>query len=182
MAYVTTKPEVSNNSSSSSTNVKDEASKIDIGKLVNELKKLLPEHMVPVAFVRLEKIPLTPNDKVDRKALHALPRPDQSAFANEEIYVAPSTEIEKQLVSVWQGILNPGKDEKGVGITIGIKANFFSLGGSSLSVAKLQVKMRESFKVKLNISALFDNPTIESQAVLIVQQARAVKQSSYSCN
>ncbi|MCP4112721.1 MAG: HAD-IIIC family phosphatase, partial [Desulfobacteraceae bacterium] len=114
------------------------------------LGSVLPDYMIPVQFVELESIPLTPNGKVDRKAL---PVPDCNYIPEAE-YVAPRNELEERLVEIWQDVLKVGK--------IGIYDNFFSLGGYSLKAAKLLSLISKNLKVDIAMKDIFANPTIES--------------------
>ena len=95
--------------------------------LRTHLQSVLPEYMVPSAYVALEALPLTPNGKVNRKAL---PAPDAAAYA-QDAYVAPQTETEKLLVQIWSELLGlPAED-------ISVTANFFALGGHSLKAGTI---------------------------------------------
>jgi len=96
----------------------------DVEDLRQHLSQTLPEYMLPAAFVLLEQFPLTPNGKIDRKAL---PEPD--AEAQQNIYVEPRTQTEKILCEVWQTVLNVEQ--------VGINDNFFQLGGHSLLVMQV---------------------------------------------
>src|SRR5262249_55840398 len=90
-------------------------SEADPAALRAELGHSLPEHMVPAAFVKLERIPVTPNGKTDRRAL---PAPEQDAFARGA-YVAPSTPVEERVAAVWSRVL--GVDQ------VGVDDSFFEL-------------------------------------------------------
>ncbi|MBK7992409.1 MAG: hypothetical protein IPK14_03035 [Blastocatellia bacterium] len=114
----------------------------------------MPEYMVPSAVVYLQSMPLTPNAKVDRKAL---PAPEYSQ--NNQNYVAPSTPIQVALVNIWSELLNIEN--------VSIKDNFFELGGHSLLAMQLNTKIRNVFNVDLILRSLFDNSTIESLSNLI---------------
>ena len=117
------------------------------------LHKKLPEYMVPPTFVVLKSFPLTPNGKLDRRAL-PMPPPERDAAG--EGFVAPTDEVESQLVKIWEEILarNP----------IGVRQNFFDLGGHSLLAARLMHRIDRSFGKKLPMATLFDSPTIEKLA------------------
>ncbi|WP_375514724.1 amino acid adenylation domain-containing protein [uncultured Nostoc sp.] len=123
---------------------------------INELRRLLkqqlPEYMVPNAFVILDTLPLTPNGKVDRRAL---PAPDKSSF-DDKSFVPPRTQSEKQLAQIWSEILNVQP--------VGIKDNFFEMGGHSLMAVRLMVKIGQEFGKTLPIATLFQFPTIEDLA------------------
>ncbi|MDZ8261476.1 amino acid adenylation domain-containing protein [Nostoc sp. ChiQUE01b] len=122
-----------------------------ISELRSFLRKKLPDHMLPSAFVMLESLPLAPSGKVDRKAL---PKPDNLRPELETTYVKPRNEVEHLIVDTWQKIL---KVEK-----VGIQDNFFDLGGHSLNVLQVHSKLRELLKVDLAITDLFKYPTISS--------------------
>ena len=95
---------------------------IDPAAAVEQLKGRLPVHMVPSVVVPMERMPLLPNEKVDRKAL---PQPDWGSGVVEE-YVAPTSKLEAQLQAVWQEVLGQER--------ISTQANFFAIGGNSLQV------------------------------------------------
>ncbi|MDT5270421.1 MAG: hypothetical protein QOH49_2607, partial [Acidobacteriota bacterium] len=115
------------------------------------LKELLPEYMVPSAFVRLEALPLTPNGKVDRKAL---PEPDRSAVDVEA--AAPGNPVKEILAGIWAQIL---KTER-----VNVADNFFDLGGHSLLATQVVSRVREYFHVELPVRALFESPTVAGLA------------------
>ncbi|PCK09264.1 MAG: non-ribosomal peptide synthetase, partial [Alteromonadaceae bacterium] len=121
-----------------------------IENLRNHMSQALPDHMVPSAFVLLEKLPLTPNGKVDRKAL---PEPDASG--QQKTYVAPSTDTEKVLCELWQDVL--GLEQ------VGISDNFFHLGGHSLLVMQVISRLQ---KQGLSMAArqLFSLPRLSDLA------------------
>ncbi len=127
----------------------------EISEVREFLSKVLPDYMIPSYFVRMEKIPLTPNGKVDRKAL---PGPERAAG---ESYIAPRDDIEKKLVGLWAEVLNV---EEGV---ISIDSNFFELGGHSLKATILAAKIYKYLDVKLPLALLFKSPTIEKISLYI---------------
>ncbi|BAU67247.1 amino acid adenylation domain-containing protein [Stanieria sp. NIES-3757] len=113
----------------------------------------LPEYMVPSAFVILASFPLTPNGKIDRKAL---PIPDRVSQPLETTCVNPRNNVEVKLVGIWEKVL---------GIKpIGVKDNFFELGGDSLQAVRLFTEIERAFKQKLPIVSLLETPTIEELA------------------
>ncbi len=123
------------------------------------LKQKLCEYMIPSAFVFLEKFPLTPNGKIDRRAL---PTPEQIRLEPEEIFIAPRNELEQQLTKVWEAIL---------GIKpIGVRDNFFALGGHSLLAVKLFTQIEKTFSINLPLAAIFQSPTIEELANILDSQ------------
>ncbi|WP_460357690.1 MULTISPECIES: non-ribosomal peptide synthase/polyketide synthase [unclassified Pseudomonas] len=116
----------------------------------------LPEYMVPGAFVLLDALPLTPNDKIDRKAL---PEPGADAVINRP-YVAPQGEVETALAQIWGEVL--GVEQ------VGRHDNFFELGGHSLLAVKL-VNLLQRAGLPLSLAELFQYPSIESAAALLSQ-------------
>ncbi len=138
----------------------------DSANPINELRRFLqeklPEYMVPAAFVAIEYIPLTPNGKVDRRAL---PIPDQTRLDLEKAFVAANNAIELQLTEIWEKVL-------GV-VPIGITDNFFDLGGHSLLAVKLFTQVEKRFGKKLPLATLFKAPTIKQLADIIELQENA---------
>ncbi|MEH2088568.1 non-ribosomal peptide synthetase [Nostoc sp.] len=130
-----------------------------ISELRSFLKGKLPDHMIPSAFVVLKNLPLAPSGKVDRKAL---PKPDNLRPELETAYVSPRNEIERTVADIWQKVL---KVEK-----VGIKDNFFDLGGHSLNVLQVYSKVRELLKADLAITDLFKYPTINSLSQYLSQK------------
>ena len=120
------------------------------------LRVKLPEYMLPSVFVSLESMPLTPNGKVNRRAL---PVPNQADFAPQEQLVAPKDELESQLVNIWESVLNVRP--------IGITHNFFELGGHSLLAVKLMRRIEQTFGKSLLIATLLQAPTIEQLATIL---------------
>ncbi len=139
-------------------------------KLRAYLKEKLPEYMVPAVFVMMDKFPLTPNGKVDRRAL---PAPSSDRPDLEVAMVEPANPIERDLAQIWSQLL---------GITpIGINDNFFDLGGHSLFIAQMMTQVEATFAVKLPLSELFTAPTVAGLAQSIVN-ARQPQTCSDSFN
>ncbi|MBV9792075.1 MAG: amino acid adenylation domain-containing protein, partial [Chloroflexi bacterium] len=113
------------------------------------LQTRLPAYMVPTAWVVLAAFPLTPNGKLDRRALLADTTP---SLEQAQTYVAPSTPEEELMAEIWAEIL--GREQ------IGMFDNFFSSGGHSLLATRLIARMRAVFQVELNLSHVFEAPTI----------------------
>ena len=113
------------------------------------LRGKLPEYMVPNAYVMLEKFPLTPNGKIDRKAL---PSPTGLRPELESAYVAPRTEIERTIAAIWQAVLRLEK--------VGIHDNFFEVGGYSLLATQVISRINKAFQVDLSLRSFFEDPTI----------------------
>lgn len=119
----------------------------------DSLKKSLPEYMVPDNFILVPEMPLTPNGKVDRKALAK-----NGAVSTEEphVYVAPRTDMEKLLAGIWAEYLGIKK--------IGVHDNFFELGGHSLIAVKVMGRIERETNKRLPLATLFEAPTVEKLA------------------
>src|SRR6185312_15688379 len=113
--------------------------------LREHLKGVLPEYMVPSAFVALESLPLTPNGKLDRRAL---PAPDQSAYTRRE-YEAPRGEVEEILAGIWEEVLRIER--------VGRNDNFFELGGHSLLIVQMLGRLRR-VGLSAEVRGVFENP------------------------
>lgn len=117
------------------------------------LDERLPNYVVPSRFTVLEKLPLAPNGKVDRQTLAKMAGAD---FVATDDYVEPRTELEWQLAVLWEKVF--GRDH------IGVRENFFTLGGHSLQAVRLVANIEKLLGRKLPIALLFQTPTIESLA------------------
>ncbi|EEF60978.1 amino acid adenylation domain protein [Pedosphaera parvula Ellin514] len=126
---------------------------VTVKDLRDFLQSELPDYMVPSAYVILDSLPLTPSGKVNRMAL---PEPDQGRPELGAEYVAPGNATEERIAAIWSEVLNLKK--------IGVRDNFFELGGHSLLVAQVVSRIRQTFKVELPLSSLFDAPSIASLA------------------
>jgi acyl carrier protein len=120
-----------------------------VPQLQTYLAQKLPEYMVPPAFVVLESLPVTPNGKVDRRALPA-PEPVKLELAGG--YVAPRTPVEEVLVKIFAEVLGVKR--------VGIHDNFFELGGHSLLATQLVSRVRDAFGVELPLRSVFEAPAI----------------------
>lgn len=121
-------------------------------------EKRLADYMVPTAYVMLDALPITSNGKLDRKAL---PLPDADALP-QQMYVAPRNDVEQQLCAFWEQLL---------GTTgVGIRHNFFQIGGDSLHAVQLVGRVRDRFKVEVPLRSLFQDSTIEKLAELIERE------------
>jgi amino acid adenylation domain-containing protein len=118
------------------------------------LKARLPDYMIPSAFVLLDRLPRTPNGKVDRRAL---PAPD--AQSNAVSYSAPRTPVEELLAKLWATLLGRAR--------VGLHDNFFTLGGHSLLAAQVLARVRDAFQVDLPLRALFEAPTVAELAAWV---------------
>ncbi|HEX3682181.1 MAG TPA: alpha/beta fold hydrolase, partial [Bryobacteraceae bacterium] len=120
------------------------------------LQKSLPDYMVPSAFVVLDRLPLSPNGKLDRKAL---PAPEFGTFSLDQPYEAPRDALEVELCRLW---------EEALGIPcIGIRQNFFELGGYSLMAVALVNKIRRRLSVNIPVAVMFEAPTIAELAPIL---------------
>ncbi len=115
------------------------------------VKKKLPDYMIPSAFVALEEFPLTPNGKINRKAL---PELDEFVLSDNDNFVPPQTETEQAIAAIWSEVLGLN--------SVSINSNFFELGGHSLLATQVISKIQEILKVEVPIKHLFENPTIET--------------------
>jgi amino acid adenylation domain-containing protein len=126
----------------------------------NDLKRymteLVPSYMVPSAFVLLQTLPLMTSGKVDRRAL---PAPDFSSRTIKEDNVLPEHMLHFQLIAIWEDLLNVHP--------IGIRDNFFDIGGHSLLAVLLLERIERVFQHKLQFNTLFANPTIEGLAEIL---------------
>ncbi|WP_420130689.1 amino acid adenylation domain-containing protein [Longimicrobium sp.] len=132
----------------------------DADALREHLRQSLPEYMVPSAFVALERIPLTPNGKLDVKAL---PAPEHAAGTDR--YVAPRTPAEEVLAGIWGEVLRLER--------VGVEESFFELGGHSLLATRVVSRVREVFGVELPLRAMFEAPTVARLAVRVEELRRA---------
>jgi len=128
---------------------------LDPTDLREHIQNGLPDYMLPSAYVQLEQFPLTPNLKVNRKAL---PAPEQEQLTTTE-YMAPRNATETALCDIWAEVLNVA--------TIGIKDDFFALGGHSLLATRLIAMVRKRFETAVALQALFEHPTVEGLAFAI---------------
>jgi hypothetical protein len=123
------------------------------------LEQKLPGYMVPQAFVQLAEFPLTPNGKIDRKRL---PEPSEERPDLGTQSVAPRTPIETELANAWRTVLKLDQ--------VGIYDNFFDLGGHSLAAMRVLGILRNRFNIQSSIASFFENPTIESFALYLMEQ------------
>jgi natural product biosynthesis luciferase-like monooxygenase protein/amino acid adenylation domain-containing protein len=117
------------------------------------LKKLLPAYMIPTQYIQIDAIPLLPSGKADKKRL--LASQGQAVSAGVE-YVAPRNEVEEKITAMWQDVLSKEK--------IGVKDDFFYLGGHSLKATRLISMMVKEFGVTMSLLTFFTNATVEGIA------------------
>ncbi|NEO40921.1 MAG: amino acid adenylation domain-containing protein [Moorea sp. SIOASIH] len=128
---------------------------LTVCELRSFLNTQLPNHMIPAAIIILEAIPLTPNGKIDRRAL---PAPDASRWGSEANFIAPRDALEKQLAQIWSEVLGVS--------SVGVQDNFFDLGGHSLLGVRLIARIQEQLGKKLPLATIFKHQTIEQLARL----------------
>ncbi|SHL03865.1 non-ribosomal peptide synthetase [Flavobacterium chilense] len=146
--------------------------KIDKTDLRSYLQSKLPDYMLPGYFLELDKMPLTPNGKIDRKALPGISGED---LIRRE-YVAPATAIEIGLAKIWEEVLNIEK--------VGTTDNFFELGGHSLVVVQVINKTFKELGKSISFKDFFNNPTIQGLSKKVVESnylaiPQAPESSSY---
>jgi acyl carrier protein len=125
----------------------------EVRELRRFLRSKLPEHMAPASYWLLERLPLLPSGKVNRKALalaEAVPLTDQGKL------VLPSSDVERKLASIWQELLQLEQ--------VGVDQNFFELGGHSLLVLQMIARIRNVFETELPVRSVFERPTIVALA------------------
>jgi amino acid adenylation domain-containing protein len=133
---------------------------IELKDLREHLLSVLPDYMVPAAYVSLDALPLTPNGKVDRRALPGL---EDGSYARGA-YEAPIDEIEITMAQIWAEVL---KVEK-----IGRHDDFFALGGHSLLAIRVVIAIEQCFNVSTNIRELFAHPVLRELAQIVRHECR----------
>jgi amino acid adenylation domain-containing protein len=128
-----------------------EGAQVDVEALREELRRQLPDYMVPGVIVALHALPLTATGKVDRAAL---PAPEPAGAARE--FVAPRTPVEEMLAGIWGEVLGVER--------VGAEDDFFDLGGHSLLATRVASRVRAACGVELQVRALFEAPTLERLA------------------
>jgi len=123
-------------------------------ELYSFLKESLPDYMVPANFVRLERLPLTANGKVDRRAL---PAPNETKSSTRRGGVSPSGLGEELLAGLWREVLDITE--------LGTHDNFFQLGGDSLLAIQLVSRVRKAFQIEMPVQSLFNAPTVSAFAL-----------------
>lgn len=141
---------------------KDPSRAPDMAELRDMLKQNLPDYMVPSAFVTVGRLPLTPNGKIDRNALASLKPSALHEPARQEEAVAPRTPLEAHLTQIWQRILSLP--------SVGIRDNFFDLGGHSLMAVQLVEEINRSLHLHFPFPEFAQNPTVEATAEIIQRQ------------
>ena len=142
-----------------------------VSELRSLLKEKLPNYMMPSGFVMLEAIPLTPNGKVNRKAL---PAPDTIRTHLEETFVTPRTPTEEVLAEIWTEVLRLKQ--------VDVHDNFFDLGGHSLATTQLLFRIQNTFNVELPLHTLLQTPTLAgmASAIDLVRQVKPTSSATIS--
>jgi len=147
--------------------LEEESSEVDLKTKIHNwqqaLLAVLPEYMVPDDFVVMMAIPITPNGKIDRKAL---PKPDYNTIARLGEYVAPRTEIESQVAEIWQELMGLEK--------ISIYDNFFELGGRSLVAVQIMARIEKLTGKRLPLATLFEHSTIEKLSLMLNIDSKSI--------
>ncbi|TCP59163.1 natural product biosynthesis luciferase-like monooxygenase protein [Tumebacillus sp. BK434] len=133
--------------------VKAEAAALTAKDLQDALAARLPAYMVPASLMFLDAMPLTPNGKVDRKAL---PNPVQERAQLQAVYAAPQSKLEQTLSQIWQDVLRIDR--------VGVHDNFFELGGHSILAVQVHGQIKAQLGADLPIVQLFQYPTIAGLA------------------
>ena len=141
---------------------------VSVFEVRRHLQSKLPEYMVPQHYVELSSIPLTPNGKVDRKAL---PKPERDG-ATEQGYVAPRTETERKIAAVWQEVLSRER--------VGLQDDFFELGGHSLLATQVMSRVNRLFNVQMPLRRLFEARTVGGLAEHIASETQEEEESPIS--
>lgn len=139
------------------TDAAQERRNAEVGRLKAGLKQHLPEFMVPSLFVFLDVLPLSPNGKVDRKAL---PRPGTAALSHKA-HAAPRKGLERDLSRIWQAVLQAEQ--------VGMHDNFFEIGGTSLLCIQVQKRIREELGREIALTDIFEYPTLAELARFLGQ-------------
>ncbi|WP_166695596.1 non-ribosomal peptide synthetase [Bacillus cereus] len=134
---------------------------IEIQEVRAFLAQSLPSYMIPASLVQLERIPVSSNGKVDKKALFEV----EDYFSGIEEVTAPRNEIEDKIAAIWQEVLATHE-------SFGIETNYFEIGGNSLNAATLVSKIRKAFQTELSLQEFFRSPTIAELAQLLVEKVR----------
>lgn len=125
-------------------------------RLRSFLQERLPDYMMPSAFIMLDALPLTPNSKVDRRAL---PAPERMRPDLEVEYIAPRHDAEERLAEIWKDVLDLER--------VGVFDDFYELGGDSLMAARMLARLRDVFEIELSSDSLLDAHTIADLAEVI---------------
>jgi len=132
---------------------------IDISMLRDYLGERIPDYMIPTHFIQVENIPFTPAGKVDREQLKKIAG---IRLRTAVTYVAPDTQLEKTLVTVWKEVLKLDQ--------VGIDDNFFEAGGTSLSLIRVNSRLKEELQRDIPVVWLYQHTTIRALARFLGRQ------------
>jgi hypothetical protein len=136
----------------------------DVSSLRRVLAEKLPDYMVPSAFVVMDRLPLLPNGKVDRRGL---PAPDRRRPELEVPFVSPRNPVETALAAIWAEVLGLGP--------VGIHDNFLDLGGHSLLATRIISRVINTCNVEVPVALLLESPTVADMALVISESQSAVQ-------
>jgi len=138
---------------------------VEPSDLKEHLAKFLPNYMIPHSLIQLDKIPLTTNGKIDKHALSEYIGENEKAE-----YVAPQTEMEKQMASIWELVLGREK--------VGTEDNFFDLGGDSIKILRLVSELRKTFNVDLPIGSIYSLKTIKEMIAFFETESGTLEENN----
>jgi acyl carrier protein len=147
--------------------VGDEPHGVTLKDLRAYVKERLPEYMVPSVFILLDRFPLTPNGKVDTRAL---PPPGAANRESEKTYEAPRNHVEQTIALIWSELLHVER--------VGINDNFFELGGHSIFVIQLLSRLNKAFNLDLPLRVIYDWPTPAELALAVIEKQAEQADSS----
>lgn len=128
----------------------------DAASVRSELKKNLPDYMIPSHFIQLDEFLLTANGKIDKSAL---PDPEGLQMSSGTAYVAPRNEIEEEMVKLWELVLNRTR--------VGVYDDFHELGGYSVKAIGLVAEYNKTFNVRLTLQEIYQRTKLYEHAELI---------------
>ena len=134
---------------------------VEFGALRDYMAEYLPDFMLPSAFLLMDRLPRTISGKIDRRALPPL----ALKAGRGADYVAPRTQVEEVVAGIWAQVLGVAR--------VGVRDNFFHLGGHSLMATQIASRMRNAFRVDLPLQSLFEAPTVEGLAARVEQAMAA---------
>lgn len=134
--------------------------KIDITGIKMYLRQYLPEYMIPLNYVFVDKIPLTQNGKIDKETLRKM---TPSSLESKIDYIPAASEMESRLIKMFEDILDVKQ--------VGVEDSFFELGGESLKIARLISKIYKELKREISFKVIFDSPTVRSIAAELEAKA-----------
>jgi acyl carrier protein len=130
---------------------------IDVGELAEQAARTLPSFMLPAAYVRLDAFPYTGSGKLDRAALPAPAPADRVLRA--ALAAEPGSPLERELCRLWASILGVE--------SVGPADDFFAMGGNSLMVTQVMIRLKAAFDVRVPVAEFFDDPTVRGLASLV---------------